>query len=182
MVWFSPCSFKHFTWLSHHSVFKKRVLFFRFHHSSHSSSFSSTSLHLPPSPSTLVHTSKSSKPVSQWIFYIQYFTPRIIGWTSLLIFLLDTGYSIATIEGRSMQPTLNPDSNLLKRDVVLLEKHVAWTHRWQRGDIVSLNSPSDPFKKCITKRILGLEKDWILMDAHCPFAKKHRLSPGEAIQ
>ncbi|KAL3852851.1 hypothetical protein ACJMK2_016464 [Sinanodonta woodiana] len=67
------------------------------------------------------------------------------------------GY-VAKVEGASMQPVLNPDTE--KRDYVYLNKWAAHSYRFERGEIVSLLSPFNPDQTLI-KRIIGLEGDVI---------------------
>ncbi|KAI8996890.1 peptidase S24/S26A/S26B/S26C, partial [Pilobolus umbonatus] len=81
-----------------------------------------------------------------------------ITWVPAVVFFVDHGFSYALISGRSMQPTFNPDSNQLKKDIVLLNKWGITNHTFNRGDVVTLTSPIDP--KClITKRIIALPGD-----------------------
>lgn len=68
------------------------------------------------------------------------------------------GY-IAKVEGVSMQPALNPESNG-KSDFVFLSRWSSRSYRYNRGDMVSLISPKDPGQKII-KRIIALEGDFI---------------------
>ncbi|KAG2203661.1 hypothetical protein INT46_004295 [Mucor plumbeus] len=90
-------------------------------------------------------------------------------WVPAAIFFVDHGYSYATISGRSMQPTFNPDSNMMKKDVVLLDKWSTTGHKFERGQVVTLKSPIDP--KCIiTKRIMALPGDTII-----PLRKKDEI-------
>ncbi|CAG8433778.1 11360_t:CDS:2 [Diversispora eburnea] len=81
-------------------------------------------------------------------------------WIPVAIFCLDHGFTIGSIHGRSMQPTFNPDSNKLCHDIVLLNRAAAITHKYKRGDVVTLYLPDDP-DKIIAKRIIALEGDTI---------------------
>ncbi|RCI03530.1 hypothetical protein CU098_010310 [Rhizopus stolonifer] len=84
-----------------------------------------------------------------------------LAWVPVAIFFVDHGYSYAVISGRSMQPTFNPDSNMLRKDIVLLDKWSTTDHKFKRGQVVTLKSPIDA--KCtITKRILALPGDTIV--------------------
>lgn len=70
--------------------------------------------------------------------------------------------SISSIEGISMKPTFNPESNLLRRDFVIENKWFWWTTAadeplFQRGDVVTLLSPSTT--QLVTKRIVALPGD-----------------------
>ncbi|KAG0146187.1 hypothetical protein CROQUDRAFT_133267 [Cronartium quercuum f. sp. fusiforme G11] len=68
---------------------------------------------------------------------------------------MDRGYSFVRINGMSMQPTLNPDSSCLKRDLVILNR---FTDKFKRGDVVTVYHPVHP-TLTLTKRIIGLEGD-----------------------
>merc|ERR1719498_1289017 len=63
---------------------------------------------------------------------------------------------IGTIQGSSMQPTLNPYGSATK-DRVFLNRLVK---RFKRGDVVVVRSP-ERCGKFIVKRITALEGDWI---------------------
>ncbi|KAM0756616.1 LexA/Signal peptidase [Meredithblackwellia eburnea MCA 4105] len=59
-----------------------------------------------------------------------------------------------------MQPTLNPDSEKMTRDIVILNKWPAvkasaGASSWKVGDIVAVVSPLDP-QTLLMKRIIGL--------------------------
>lgn len=68
------------------------------------------------------------------------------------------GY-VAKVEGVSMQPALNPESNG-KSDFVFLSRWSSRSFCYNRGDMVSLVSPKDPSQKII-KRIIALEGDLV---------------------
>ncbi|KAJ2083237.1 hypothetical protein H4R24_000974 [Coemansia sp. RSA 988] len=82
---------------------------------------------------------------------------------SVVVFITDNLLSLQMISGRSMQPALNPDSNRLWRDVVLVNRMIkgGMTSRLKRGDIVTFASPFDPNRR-IVKRIVGLPHDCIV--------------------
>ncbi|KIL70170.1 hypothetical protein M378DRAFT_607283 [Amanita muscaria Koide BX008] len=67
--------------------------------------------------------------------------------------------SIKQISGRSMQqPTLNPDSSIWK-DIAIFDRITPLFMRpYQRGDIVTVRSPTDP-ERTLIKRIVALEGD-----------------------
>ncbi len=68
---------------------------------------------------------------------------------------------LAQVHGRSMEPTLNPPENLLKNDVVLLDKFsVSRLHLYRVGDVVILSHPRDS-KRQLVKRILALPGDLV---------------------
>ncbi|KAI8882028.1 LexA/Signal peptidase [Backusella circina FSU 941] len=85
---------------------------------------------------------------------------KALAWMPVAIFFIDHGFSYATVSGRSMQPTFNPDSNMLRKDIVLLNKWAITDHKFKRGQVVTLISPIDP-KAIITKRIIALPGDTI---------------------
>ncbi|KAL0080325.1 mitochondrial inner membrane protease subunit 2 [Phycomyces blakesleeanus] len=87
-------------------------------------------------------------------------TLKALSWVPVVLFVLENGVSPSKVEGRSMQPTLNPDSNQMKRDIVLLNKWSATSHSFQRGQVVVLTSPTNP-KRQITKRIIALQGDTV---------------------
>ncbi|CAG8635505.1 5417_t:CDS:2 [Dentiscutata erythropus] len=86
----------------------------------------------------------------------------IASWIPVIIWSLDHGYTISSVSGRSMQPTFNPDSNKLTRDIVLLNRQAAISHKYKRGDVIlnGFSAPDDP-DKVITKRIIALEGDTV---------------------
>ncbi|OCH90709.1 LexA/Signal peptidase [Obba rivulosa] len=80
-------------------------------------------------------------------------------WLPTAIIFSEYCYSIKSIKGRSMQPTLNPDSSAW-RDIVVFDRFsIRVMGRYRRGDIVALLSPSD--SKLIVKRIIALEGDTV---------------------
>ncbi|KAI8052809.1 peptidase S24/S26A/S26B/S26C [Syncephalis plumigaleata] len=89
----------------------------------------------------------------------------VIAWTPVALVFLDHGYTLAIVQGRSMQPTLNPDSNRRARDIILLNRRSPQPPRtnngsggYQRGDIVTLYSPTDPHH-VIIKRVIATAGD-----------------------
>ncbi|CAG8752987.1 3587_t:CDS:2, partial [Dentiscutata heterogama] len=96
-------------------------------------------------------------------FFSSYPTIRacvgIASWIPVIIWSLDHGYTISSVSGRSMQPTFNPDSNKLTRDIVLLNRQAAISHKYKR-DLDWVSAPDDP-DKVITKRIIALEGDTV---------------------
>ncbi|KAI9248653.1 LexA/Signal peptidase [Sporodiniella umbellata] len=91
-------------------------------------------------------------------------------WIPVAIFFLDHGYSYSKVTGRSMQPTFNPDSNQLRKDIVLLDRFSVHSHEYRRGQVVMLTSPLDP-NRLITKRIIGLPGDMVQ-----PLRKKEKVA------
>ncbi|KAF4619795.1 hypothetical protein D9613_005152 [Agrocybe pediades] len=76
------------------------------------------------------------------------------------VYLIADFFQLKTINGRSMQPTLNPDSSRWK-DTVLFSKYaIRVTHDYRRDDIVLLRSPEDP-NHLLIKRIVALEGDTV---------------------
>lgn len=69
---------------------------------------------------------------------------------------LDTVGYVARVEGISMQPCLNPESN--NTDYVFLSRWAVRDYKVQRGDVISLVSPKDPNQKII-KRVVALQGD-----------------------
>ncbi|RUS21286.1 mitochondrial inner membrane protease subunit 2 [Endogone sp. FLAS-F59071] len=85
---------------------------------------------------------------------------RTLTWIPVFVFFIDHCYSFASVEGRSMQPTFNPDSNMLARDIVLLNRWLVMSHRFYHGEVVTMWSPRNP-DLMITKRIIALEGDTV---------------------
>ncbi|TPX66088.1 hypothetical protein SpCBS45565_g04734 [Spizellomyces sp. 'palustris'] len=86
-----------------------------------------------------------------------------------LVFL-KFGYTVGSVNGRSMQPTFNPDSSGLRKDWVLLDRFSPACGKYDVGDVVILSSPSNPEMKLI-KRIVALGGDAI----------RPRHGPGEGV-
>ncbi|KAJ7047489.1 signal peptidase [Mycena alexandri] len=81
-------------------------------------------------------------------------------WLPSLILLTDL-YTLKQVSGRSMQPTLNPDSSLLWRDIAIFEGLLTHYYgRYRRGDIVAFKSP-DNAKYQLVKRITAVEGDTV---------------------
>ncbi|BFZ10914.1 hypothetical protein BsWGS_13953 [Bradybaena similaris] len=74
----------------------------------------------------------------------------------------DLFYSIRTVDGVSMQPTLNPEGK--NTDFVLLDRWAAANFQFERGDVVSLISPKDP-SQWLIKRVVALEGDQVKSDS-----------------
>ncbi|XP_046964055.1 mitochondrial inner membrane protease subunit 2 [Vanessa cardui] len=70
-------------------------------------------------------------------------------------FLDSVGY-VARVEGISMQPVLNPESQ--NKDYVFLSRWSVSDYQVNRGDIISLVSPKNP-NQMIIKRVVALEGD-----------------------
>ncbi|KAI9101084.1 peptidase S24/S26A/S26B/S26C, partial [Phlyctochytrium arcticum] len=68
------------------------------------------------------------------------------------------GFSVGTVEGRSMQPTFNPDKNGLRKDWVLLDRYSPARGIYKVGQVVVLTNPNQPNMKLI-KRIVALPGD-----------------------
>ena len=66
------------------------------------------------------------------------------------------GLTVKTVEGRSMQPTLNDGAGSC--DAVCLDRLFA--HSYERGDVVVLHSPTDP-TEMVLKRVIGMGGDWV---------------------
>ncbi|CAL1701412.1 unnamed protein product [Somion occarium] len=68
-------------------------------------------------------------------------------------------YTVKSVTGRSMQPTLNPDSSVW-HDIVLFDPwSVKALREYNRGDVVAIKSPYD--SKLLVKRIVALHGDKI---------------------
>ncbi|EGN91806.1 hypothetical protein SERLA73DRAFT_191976 [Serpula lacrymans var. lacrymans S7.3] len=69
-------------------------------------------------------------------------------------------YTIKTVNGRSMQPTLNPDVSQWKDIVVFDRLSLFLGGSVQRGDVVALRDPFNP-KKMLVKRIVATQGDMV---------------------
>ncbi|KIY73788.1 LexA/Signal peptidase [Cylindrobasidium torrendii FP15055 ss-10] len=70
-------------------------------------------------------------------------------------------YPVNKIVGRSMQPTLNPDSNCLREDYALFDRvSVQANAEFERGDIVTVTSPVNP-RRTLVKRVLAKAGDLV---------------------
>ncbi|KAF8165461.1 peptidase S24/S26A/S26B/S26C [Crassisporium funariophilum] len=79
----------------------------------------------------------------------------VLYWLPTGVFLSHYFYNIKTVSGRSMQPTLNPNSSP-SRDVAIFSRFDV--QRCGREDIVTLCSPEDP-NRTLIKRIVAVEGD-----------------------
>ncbi|KAF8546032.1 LexA/Signal peptidase [Imleria badia] len=83
---------------------------------------------------------------------------RVLYWLPLGIAFTRYGYTLKTVRGRSMQPTLNPDTSA-SHDVVLFDRFTLHSGRpIQKGDVVSLRDPVDS-RKMIVKRVIAVADD-----------------------
>ncbi|KAJ1654086.1 hypothetical protein IWQ61_005924 [Dispira simplex] len=92
--------------------------------------------------------------------------PNPVFWRRALLLTPPAAYLFASlfpfgrVDGRSMQPHLNPDTNQLTRDVVFINYWKRPTD-YQHGDVVNLIAPHNPHL-LLTKRIIGLPGDLVL--------------------
>ncbi|KAK9474895.1 peptidase S24/S26A/S26B/S26C [Dipodascopsis tothii] len=82
-----------------------------------------------------------------------------LSWLPVAVWTSQHVVSLSVVDGQSMTPTLNPDSNELVRDVVAVWK---WRRsdaaRAARDDIVVLRSPRDPETE-VVKRVVAVGGD-----------------------
>ncbi|KAF5369798.1 hypothetical protein D9758_001174 [Tetrapyrgos nigripes] len=103
---------------------------------------------------------------------------RYLYWMPTAVVFTQYLYGLKIVSGRSMQPTLNPDSSLW-RDVALFDRYSIYAQRaYTRGDIVALKSPNDP-NRTLVKRIIGLEGDVVKTLPPYPDPEV-RIPPGHA--
>ncbi|KAI0939734.1 hypothetical protein AcW1_004664 [Taiwanofungus camphoratus] len=96
-------------------------------------------------------------------------------WLPTAMIFTENFFIVRSIKGRSMQPTLNPDSSSW-RDIVIFDKFaVRVLHQYERGDVVALQSPTD--SKLVVKRIIALEGDTVRTLPPYPDAEI-RVPPG----
>lgn len=62
---------------------------------------------------------------------------KVAAWIPVAIFYTQHIASVLAIEGRSMQPTFNPDDNMMHEDVVLLNRWAKVTNNFRVGDVVT---------------------------------------------
>ncbi|KAK7205844.1 catalytic subunit of the mitochondrial inner membrane peptidase complex [Myxozyma melibiosi] len=78
-------------------------------------------------------------------------------WVPVVAYVANHVVWIGVIDGSSMTPTLNPESNGLRRDIALLWKLGLKEYKsFHRGDVVVLRNPRDP-ETSVVKRIVALE-------------------------
>ncbi|KAL7272672.1 hypothetical protein RUND412_004517 [Rhizina undulata] len=94
-------------------------------------------------------------------------------WLPAVIFFVDHVASLHVVRGRSMHPTLSPDSNKGLRDLILVNRWGA-TEDLRRGQVVLYRSPLDPETIAI-KRILALEGD--IVRTRDPYPKQYVTIP-----
>ncbi|PVV04955.1 hypothetical protein BB560_000531 [Smittium megazygosporum] len=95
-------------------------------------------------------------------------------WIPVVIYINDNIFSMTFIQGRSMQPALNPDTNKLKSDLVLLDKTVTGSGSkffLKIGDVVTLYDPFRP-DTILVKRIIGLPGSLITPTNNSQFPSK----------
>ncbi|RDB22799.1 Mitochondrial inner membrane protease subunit 2 [Hypsizygus marmoreus] len=86
--------------------------------------------------------------------------PPWLYWSPTAVLLATSFYVPMQISGRSMQPTLNPDSSAW-RDVGIFDRfRVGLSHDFHRDDIVALRSPENR-DRMLVKRIVGVEGDLV---------------------
>lgn len=81
-------------------------------------------------------------------------------WSPMAIMFNNHFYTLKTVSGRSMQPTLNPDSSTSRDTVVFDRFSIRLSGQLARGDIVVFPSPLDPSRMLI-KRVLAQEGDTV---------------------
>ncbi|ODQ54457.1 LexA/Signal peptidase [Saitoella complicata NRRL Y-17804] len=115
-------------------------------------------------------------------------TLLLASWVPVVFFVQDHLCWVCPVNGISMRPTFNPDTNLLWRDWVILDKLgfrdlKAWwaghpESLFKVGDVVVLRSPLDP-GKILTKRIVGLGGDTVV--TRKPYPSSYvEIPPGHA--
>ncbi|KAG9311787.1 LexA signal peptidase [Chiua virens] len=83
---------------------------------------------------------------------------RVLYWLPLGIAFTHYCYTIKTVRGRSMQPTLNPDTSRSDDIVVFDRFSIRSGSSVAKGDIVSLRDPIDS-RKMIVKRVIAVADD-----------------------
>jgi signal peptidase I len=95
----------------------------------------------------------------------QLLKPTLLVGVPAAIAFHDRVASVAVVEGRSMQPTLNPPipntAVPTRRDWILVDHATARRGRLQRGDVVVLRSPKDR-SVAMVKRLVALPHDVVM--------------------
>ncbi|KAH7887855.1 peptidase S24/S26A/S26B/S26C [Phlebopus sp. FC_14] len=87
-------------------------------------------------------------------------TLRGLYWLPIGIAFIQFGFTVKTVKGRSMQPTLNPDTSAWN-DIVVLDRFSVFAGRpIKKGDVVTLRDPTDN-KKVIIKRVIAVQEDTV---------------------
>ncbi|KAK9380493.1 peptidase S24/S26A/S26B/S26C [Kockiozyma suomiensis] len=82
-------------------------------------------------------------------------------WIPVVAYVANHQVWIGVIDGSSMTPTLNPESNGLVRDIALLWKSGSKNYNsYNRGDVVVLRNPRDP-ESSVVKRIVAFEGETV---------------------
>lgn len=82
-----------------------------------------------------------------------------LSWVPVAITFTQTVGQPIWVQGRSMQPTLNPDSSIGSRDLVLVQKYgLRSPGSLRHGDVVVMRSPQEP-SRVLVKRIVGCAGD-----------------------
>ncbi|KAK9453353.1 peptidase S24/S26A/S26B/S26C [Dipodascopsis uninucleata] len=131
----------------------------------------------------LFHRLKASRPNL-------YFTGKTIlvalSWVPAMVYVANHVVWIGVIDGSSMSPTLNPESNGLIRDVAFLWKVNAKNYdSYTRGTVVVLRNPRDPTSS-VVKRIVAFEGETVRTrfpypESTCVIPKKHFWVEGDNI-
>lgn len=101
-----------------------------------------------------------------------------LSWVPVAITFTQTVGQPVWVQGRSMQPALNPDENLGARDMIVMQKYgLRSPDAFQRGDVVVLRSPSDP-KKILIKRVVGIQGDIVEPRPSSGYPKDHVRLPA----
>ncbi|KAK9331901.1 peptidase S24/S26A/S26B/S26C [Lipomyces starkeyi] len=80
-----------------------------------------------------------------------------LSWVPVIAYVANHVVWIGVIDGSSMTPTLNPETNGLAKDVTLLWKLNAKNYSsYKRGEVVVLRNPRDP-EGTVVKRIIAFE-------------------------
>ncbi|CAD6575581.1 MAG: hypothetical protein CYPHOPRED_005745 [Cyphobasidiales sp. Tagirdzhanova-0007] len=104
---------------------------------------------------------------------------QLLTWAPVAFFANQHIAGVIAIEGRSMQPTFNPDASMLHEDVVFVNRFVKITQNWRVGDIVTFWAPGVNSFVLVTKRIIALEGD-IVRTLHPWKDKTVRVPQGHA--
>lgn len=84
---------------------------------------------------------------------------RAVSWLPVAVAAQQAGAQLFWVSGRSMQPSLNPDESLGRRDLLVVQKYgLRAPDSFCKGDVVVLHSPLEP-GKVVVKRVVALAGD-----------------------
>lgn len=99
--------------------------------------------------------------MSQGWRFVKSVVTKTLWYTPVVVTVNDLVAGLASVNGRSMQPTFNP-STVTSNDVVLVDKLSIRLYKYSRGDVLLFRSPACP-DTILIKRLIALEGDWVAL-------------------